>query len=106
MAEIKDVVEELVKKTESKELEWRVEYPSNFWLATRGGCSFSVFWGGPLSGTMLLAWNNDGSSMSQPYNDTEVLSPLVKILHQIHPPREIVSDEALQVALDCLQKEE
>ena len=97
MAELKDVVQELIKGTESGELEWKISYTNHCWTTNQHrGCRFGVYPGG--SPPRLAIW---WLEYSQTFDDNEV-APLVGLLESKFPMEHPTPDRALQVALECL----
>ena len=103
MATIEDIVAQLVKRTESGDIEWESFYwtsdgtPAG-WAATEGGCRFSVITD-PVSLSI--------SGPPQIKNLTEVgrgeqISGLVEVLQTKFGERTATKDETLAIALDCL----
>ena len=104
MAELKDIIEELVNKTKGGQLKWS-NYQNQFWILTHQNCNFTVFQNGPVSETMTITWNSATSSQSQNHDDKETISPLFDLLNQLYPPQKVNPEEGLKIALDCLQHE-
>lgn len=101
MAELKDVVEELIHKTRGGWLNWTTSYEGGNWRTIVGGCVFIVYQSDPR---LYLSWTLDSVSESQTYSDDDVIRPLVEVLDRNFPLRETTPDMALQIALDCLRE--
>ena len=91
MAELKDVVQELVEKTKSGELEWDPSERS--WITEYRDCTFVVFTNGQMR------FRSDESGLVELGSADQNLTSL---LASMAPYKPYPLDEALKIALECL----
>ena len=101
MATVEEVVQELIKRTESGELEWQNDYVSTCWNTTTDKphvCTFTVFL--PPQLTLTVMW---GQPLHSQRFDGDSIKPLASLLLTKYPFQQASEDKALQIALECLK---
>ena len=105
MAELKEVLSELIDKTKSGELKWQVNFDEPVWTVEHDDC---VFWIAENSLDVVWKFYNHPTKRTRvEIGSAENIKPLTDLLHQMYPfivPVEPTTDDALQAALDCLTK--
>ena len=109
MTELKDVVQELVEKTESGELEWSANNEGHCWHITQQDCSFTVspgiaYLGGAPRLLILCYDEKRGLQCSGHFSHDDVV-PLTECLTTKFPFVETTPSDVLAAALACLTEE-
>ena len=112
MAELNDVVYELVDQTASGALQWQVDDLNHTWRARRSDCDFTVEKTSREGLVLKIAWRfYPGETNVRPVvsiGSGDRINPLTQLLqarYPFTPPRRPTEDDALRVALECLTKE-
>ena len=104
MVKLKDVVQELVEKTESGELEWSVDNEHHSWHITRQGHSFIVSLGIVTPRLVILYKPKGGTGYPGQFDGDDIV-PLTECLTTKFPfelPVCITASDVLAAALACL----
>ena len=99
MTELKDVVQELVEKTESGELEWSAHDQDHYWSITQHGCTFLAYPG--KTPRLRISLQPKGTAGQFSHGD---IAPLIECLATKFPFVDTTADDALAAALACLAK--
>ena len=95
MAELKDVVNELIEQTNKGELKWRKE--TNNWNVQCGTGSFVVGHDG-----LFLNYRPSNDYAFDLIGEGDAVRPLHDLLTKLLPPKSLTREEALEDALKCL----
>ena len=109
MAELKDVVYELIDQTSSGALQWQVDNLNHTWRAKRSDCDFSVQKTSHEGLVLKVAWffypgeTNVRPVVSLGSGDSiKPLTDLLQAKYPFAPPRRPTENDALRAALECL----
>ena len=105
MAELKEVLSELIDKTKSGELKWKAAHSDKSgWNVRHHDCTFVVH---APDFCLNLGWHYGGERTGKELGRGAEIKPLTDLLQEMYPfvdPPVPTADDALRAALDCLTK--
>ena len=102
MAELNDIIHELVQKTKSNYLKWMTHHSNQFWQVRHTGCVFTV---SAQSHNLTFIQNDGSGSRQDELGRGDAVQPLIDVLSDMYPISERSSDVALLAALECLTEQ-
>ena len=104
MVRLNDIVQRLIKRTNSGGLRWLIDHDNHWWIANHHDCLFIVYQNTELP-KLVICWTDGGESHRQVFDHEDVVS-LVICLTNRFPFVETTADDALLAAMNCLTKED